>query len=349
MLKGCVLKKLLNTLYITTQGAYLSKDGETVSVSVDHEVKLRVPIHTLSTIVCFGNISCSPFLMGFCGERHVGLSFLTENGKFLARVQGPVSGNVLLRREQYRKADSPEFCIAFTKASLSGKIANARTVLLRAMRDHSGKNGIELVGKAGDSLKQQMNMIQRQTDIDSLRGVEGFAANTYFGVFNHLITAQKESFFFKERSRRPPKDNVNALLSFLYTLLVHDMRSALESVGLDPAVGFLHKDRPGRPSLALDLIEELRPLLADRLTLSLVNLQQIQRRGFKISESGAVLMNDETRKKVLVAYQERKREEIYHPYIEEKIKIGLLPFVQSLLLARYLRGDIDGYPPFFWK
>jgi CRISPR-associated protein Cas1 len=343
------MKKLLNTLYVTTQGAYLHKDGETVSVSIDREVKLRVPIHTLSAIVCFGNVTCSPFLMGFCGEKHVGLSFLTENGRFLARVEGPVSGNVVLRREQYRKADSPEFCAGFAKACLAGKLSNARTVLLRAVRDHEGKPGMETVTKASDYLKHHVEAMQKQDDLDILRGLEGDAAGVYFGVFDYLITAQKESFFFKERSRRPPKDNMNALLSFLYTLLAHDVEAALESVGIDPAVGFLHKDRPGRPSLALDLMEELRPLLADRLALSLVNLQQVHGKGFKTSESGGVIMDDETRKKVLVAYQERKREEILHPFIDEKVAIGLLPFVQALLLARHLRGDMDGYPPFFWK
>ncbi|OGJ90205.1 MAG: subtype I-C CRISPR-associated endonuclease Cas1 [Candidatus Raymondbacteria bacterium RifOxyC12_full_50_8] len=343
------MRKLLNTLYVTTQGAYLNKEGETVCVNVDREVRLRVPIHTVGAIVCFGNVSCSPFLMGFCGERNVGLCFLSENGHFLARVEGPVSGNVLLRREQYRRADDEKSCVVMARACVIGKLSNARTVLLRAIRDHQGKPGMETVGKVAEYLKHHIEALERQDNLESIRGLEGDAANAYFGVFDSLIIAQKDSFFFHERSRRPPKDNVNALLSFLYTLLVHDVVSALESVGLDPAVGFLHKDRPGRPSLALDIMEELRPLLADRLALSLINLQQITGKGFKTTESGGVMMSDETRKKVIVAYQERKKEEIMHPYIEEKVEIGLLPFVQALLLARHIRGDMDGYPPFFWK
>jgi len=343
------MKKHLNTLFVTTQGAYLSKEGETVLVRVEKETRLRVPIHTLGGIVCFGNVLCSPFLMGFCAERDVAVSFLSEHGRFLARVQGPVSGNVLLRREQYRRADDMDMSARIARSVLTGKVANSRTVLRRALRDHPEKVDNTSLEDAAGKLGHSLENIQSGLPLDTLRGIEGESAHTYFGVFDHLIVSQKDGFSFRERNRRPPLDRVNCLLSFIYTLLMHDVRSALESVGLDPAVGFLHRDRPGRPGLALDMMEEFRPFLADRLTLSLINLNQVKEKGFTQSESGAVLMDDETRKSVLVAYQNRKQEEIYHPFIEEKVSIGLLFFIQALLLARFLRGDLDGYPPFIWK
>ena len=343
------MKKHLNTLFVTTQGAYLAKEGESVIVRVEKETRLRVPVHTLGGIVCFGNVGCSPFLMGFCAERDVAISFLSEYGRFLARVQGPVSGNVLLRREQYRKADDLKFSAEMARAVLTGKLANCRTVLQRALRDHSDKLDKDQVSQVSKQISYSLKRLQEDVPLNSMRGIEGDAAHVYFKVFDHLITSQKEDFSFQDRNRRPPLDNVNCLLSFLYTLVMHDVRSALESVGLDPAVGFLHRDRPGRPGLALDLMEEFRPFIADRLTLSLINLSQVQKKGFKKSESGAVLMDDETRKTVLVAYQKRKQDEIMHPFIEEKITIGLLFHIQALLLARYLRGDLDGYPPFIWK
>ena len=343
------MKKLLNTLYVTTQGAYLAKEGETVVVKVDQEIRLRLPIHTIGGIVCFGNVSCSPFLMGFCGENGVGISFLSEYGRFLARVQGPVSGNVLLRRKQYRLADDQEYSAQMAKYFVTGKIANCRTILQRVLRDHSNKMTDDALSRSIAELSSSLKSLELNQSLDSIRGLEGDAAHTYFGVFDNLIVAQKENFTFQERNRRPPLDNVNCLLSFLYTLLVHDCRSALEAVGLDPAVGFLHRDRPGRPSLALDLMEEFRPFLADRLALSLINLRQVQDKGFTQTEAGVVTMNDETRKTLIVAYQERKQEEIYHPFLDEKVNIGLLFHVQAMLLARCLRGDLDGYPPFIWK
>ncbi len=343
------MKKQLNTLFVTTQGSYLSKDGETVVVKVENEIRLRLPIHTLDGIICFGNILCSPFLLGFCAERDVAVSFLTEQGRFLARVQGPVSGNVLLRREQYRKADNLEISAQIAMAILTGKLANCRTVLRRALRDHAEKLDTDKVSLASRLLKDALNRLQSEQSLDVMRGIEGEAAHTYYQVFDHLITSQKADFVFKGRNRRPPLDNVNCLLSFIYTLLMHDVRSAIESVGLDSAVGFLHRDRPGRPGLALDMMEEFRPYIADRLTLSLINLSQVTNVGFKKSESGAVLMDDETRKAVLVAYQKRKQEEITHPFLEEKVQIGMLFYTQALLMARYLRGDLDGFPPFIWK
>jgi len=343
------MKKHLNTLFVTTQGAYLAKEGESVIVRVEKETRLRVPVHTLGGIVCFGNVGCSPFLMGFCAKRDVAISFLSEYGRFLARVQGPVSGNVLLRREQYRKADDMTFSAQMARSVLTGKLANCRTVLQRALRDHPDKLDKDQVSYASKQISGSLKRLQEDMPLNSLRGIEGDAAHVYFKVFDHLITSQKEDFSFRDRNRRPPLDNVNCLLSFLYTLVMHDVRSALESVGLDPAVGFLHRDRPGRPGLALDLMEEFRPFISDRLTLSLINLSQVQKKGFKKSESGSVLMDDETRKTVLVAYQKRKQDEIMHPFIEEKVTIGLLFHTQALLLARYLRGDLDGYPPFVWK
>jgi CRISPR-associated protein Cas1 len=343
------MKKLLNTLFVTTQGAYLCHEGESVLVRVEQETKLRVPIHTIGGIVCFGQISCSPPLMGLCGERGVAISFLSERGRFLARIEGPVSGNVLLRREQYRRADDAGKRVAIARAILLGKIANSRTVLQRAARDHGEAPATDQIGSAVRRLGGLIEEVKATSDLDVLRGKEGDAARVYFDVFDCMIAAQKEDFFFRERNRRPPLDNMNALLSFIYTLLVHDASAALQSVGLDPQVGFLHADRPGRPGLALDLMEEFRPFLADRLALSLVNLRQVQGKGFSKMESGAVQMDDDTRKEVLVSYRKRKQEEIQHPFLEESVSVGLLFFTQALLMARCLRGDLDGYPPFVWK
>jgi CRISPR-associated protein Cas1 len=343
------MKKYLNTLFITSQGAYLNKEGETVVVSIDHQVKLQVPIHTLGGIVCFGQVSLSPYLMGFCAENNVGISFLSEYGRFLARVQGKVSGNVLLRREQYRKADDIAFSADIARSIIMGKVFNARTVMRRALSDHEHKVDVMKLEKAISETDNCLKQLQQEHVLDSVRGIEGIAANTYFEVFDQLILAQKNYFHFDQRNRRPPLDEVNCLLSFVYTLLMHDVRSALEGVGLDPCVGFLHRDRPGRASLALDMMEEFRPFIADRLVLSLINREQIDSKGFNKSTSGAVLMNDDTRKAVITAYQKRKQEEIMHPFIKENVEIGLLFHIQALLLARFLRGDLDGYPVFFWK
>jgi CRISPR-associated protein Cas1 len=343
------MKKHLNTLFVTTQGAYLAKEGETVSIRVDGKTRLRLPVHTLGGIVCFGRVTCSPYLMGFCADRDVAISFLSEYGRFLAKVQGPVSGNVLLRREQYRRADDPTYSAVIAKAVLTGKIMNSRTVLQRLLRDHSDKIDAEEVQNASNRIAGALKTLKNEAPLNVLRGIEGDAAHTYFSVFDHLIISQKKDFVFQGRNRRPPLDRVNCLLSFIYTILMHDVRSALEAVGLDSAVGFLHRDRPGRPGLALDLMEEFRPYIADRLVLSLINLGQAKKKGFKTNETGAILMTDDMRKDVLVAYQKRKQDVIIHPFLKEKVEVGLLFHVQALLFARYLRGDIDGYPPFIWS
>jgi len=343
------MKKYLNTLYVTTQGAYLAKEGESVVVKVEGESRLRVPVHTIGGIVCFGQVSCSPFLMGFCAERNVAISFLTEKGHFLARVQGAVSGNVLLRREHYRRADDEAASVEIARSVLTAKLANSRTVLQRVLRDHSQKVKTDEIRQVSKRIGESLESLHAVLSLNTLRGIEGEAARSYFSVFDHLILSQKKDFFIRIRNRRPPLDNVNCMLSFIYTLVLHDIRSALEAVGLDSAVGFLHRDRPGRPGLALDLMEEFRPFLADRLVLSLINLNQVQKVGFKQTDSGAVLMSDDTRKNVLVAYQKRKQEEIVHPFINEKTSIGLMFHIKALLMARYLRGDLDGYAAFIWK
>jgi len=343
------MKKLLNTLFVTTQDAYLAREGEQILVRVEGDTKLRLPIHTIGGIVCFGRVSCSPFALQLCADNDVAVSFLTETGRYLARLQSPTSGNVLLRREQFRRADSPEASAVVAQAVVIGKVCNCRTVLRRAARDHAEAVNADALDAACRELDLSVTRLGMPLPLDALRGCEGDAAHAYFAVFDHLITAQKDDFRFAERSRRPPLDNVNALLSFVYTLLTHDVAAALQVVGLDPQVGFLHRDRPGRPSLALDLMEELRPVLADRLVLSLINRRQVTAKGFRTTASGAVLMDDDTRRSVLVAHQERKRDSIRHPFLDEETEVGLLPYIQALLLARFLRGDLDGYPPFIWK
>lgn len=346
------MRRHLNTLYIMTQGSWLNKDGLNVVVSLEGEERGRVPIHTIGGIVTFGRVLASPPLMGACAEAGVTITHLTEEGRFWARVEGPVSGNVLLRRTQYRWSDEPARRDGVIRAIVVAKTANQRAVLTRALRDHGDAFALpekEALEAAVARLGNVMQRCAKPVDGDVLRGFEGEAALTYFSVFNAIIRGDKGEFAFNGRSRRPPLDAVNALLSFIYALLTSDVRSALETVGLDPAVGFLHRDRPGRPSLALDLMEEFRPFFADRLALSLINRRQLSGKDFRKLENGAVLLNDDGRKTVLVAYQERKRDELVHPFIEEKVTVGLLWHIQAQLLARHLRGDLDGYPPFLWK
>lgn len=346
------MRRQLNTLYVTSEGAWLRKDGANIVMEVDDEIRGRIPVHMLESLVCIGRVLVSPPLLGYCAEQGICISYLTPNGKFLARVEGPVSGNVLLRREQYRRSDDPAGCAAIVANLLVGKVYNQRAVIGRALRDHGDK----LVGEAREALifthKRLARIADRlllEREVDVLRGLEGEAAQAYFVVFDHLIRVPDAAFRFSGRSRRPPLDAVNALLSFIYTLLTHDCRSALETVGLDPAVGYLHRDRPGRPSLALDLVEEFRPVLADRLVLSLINRKQLSEKDFRTLDNGAVLLKDESRKLVLTAYQERKREELQHAFLQEQAPLGLFMFIQAQLLARHLRGDLDAYPPFVWK
>lgn len=339
-----------NTLYVTTQKAYLAREGQNVLVRVEKQTRLRLPIHTIGGIVCFGNVSCSPFLLGMCGNAGVSVVFLTETGRFLARVNGKQSGNVLLRRAQHIATTEAAKVGGLARILVSAKIANARTVLQRALRDHGDAMSQSCeVDRAVKRMAGLIEELDQPLPLDRVRGVEGEAAALYFSVFDHLILAQKDVFFLRDRNRRPPRDNMNALLSFLYSILASDLVAACESVGLDPQMGFLHADRAGRPSLALDLMEEFRPVLADRLALSLVNRQQVGASGFVPRESGAVAMTDETRKAVLVAYQKRKAEELVHPFLNERMTFGLLLLVQSRLLARWLRGDLDAYPAFFWR
>lgn len=349
------MRHILNVLYVTLPEAYLALEGETVLVRKEDKAAekmvtvMRLPLHNLEAIVCFNYLGVSPALMGACAERNVGLCFLSPSGRFLARVEGRVKGNVLLRKKQYQVSENEEESVQIARSFLIGKIANCRKVIERAIRDHAMIVDVGALTRASDTLRETLKAVSGCQSTYDLMGFEGSAAKTYFGAFDELILQQKDAFFFKERTRRPPTDRMNALLSFLYTLLANEAASALEAVGLDPYVGFLHQDRPGRPSLALDLMEELRPVFADRLALTLVNRKQVAGKGFTEKENGGILMDDETRKKVLTGWQERKRETIVHPYLQEKIEFGLIPHVQALLLSRYLRGDLDAYPPFFWN
>lgn len=343
------MRRLLNTLYVTMPEAYLACDGENVLIRVKDEIKFRVPVHNLEGIVCFGFTGASPKLMRLCCERGVAISFLTEYGRFMGRVTGSVSGNVLLRRTQYRWSDDEGMAARLSRRFIAAKIVNCRAVLHRALRDHPGAVDEEAMRSALRWLAGMPARLERAADGDVIRGIEGEAAHLYFANFNQLVLCQKDAFRLEDRNRRPPTDRINALLSFLYTLLAHEVVAALESVGLDPQVGFLHRDRPGRPSLALDVMEELRPHFADRLAVTLINRNQISSGGFVVKESGAVIMDDDTRKEVLTAWQKRKQEEIVHPYLETKIPLGLVPYVQALLLARHMRGDLEDYPPFIWK
>jgi CRISPR-associated protein Cas1 len=344
------VKRLLNTLYVTTEGASLKKEGENLVAEVDGVERARVPFHMLASVVVFGAIYISPPLIQTCAAGGITIALLDRTGRFQARIEGPVTGNVLLRRAQYCASDAP---VEIVRGVVLGKIANQRTVLMRGLRDHGEELSPDRRGALTDAIERLGRILRRANfateGLDALRGDEGEAANVYFSVFDDLIRVPDPTLRFRFRSRRPPLDAVNALLSFLYTLLTHDCRSAAESVGLDPAVGFLHRDRPGRPSLALDLMEELRPILADRVALSLVNRRQIGPGHFEVRDGGAVLLTDVGRRIVLGAWQERKKEERRHPFLDETAPLGLVPYLQAQLLARHLRGDLDTYPSWFWK
>lgn len=343
------MKKLLNTLYVTSPDCYLSLDGENIVV-LDKDIEVgRVPLHNLEAVVSFGYRGVSPALMGGCADRNIALCFLSPQGRFLARVTGSVKGNVLLRKRQYEVLRDKTISLKIAQNCILGKIYNSRWVLERAIRDHGLQIDQDKMKNASVILKQSLEYIMASQTIDQLRGYEGEAASVYFGVLDELILQQKKEFIFNGRNKRPPMDNVNAMLSFAYTLLTNMVASALESVGLDPYVGFMHTDRPGRVSLALDLVEELRAVFADRFVLTLINRKMLSGKDFTRKEDGAVIMNDKARKMFLSEWQNKKKEMITHPYLKEKVEWGMVPFVQSMLLVRHLRGDLDAYPPFFWK
>ena len=343
------MKPLLNTLFITTEGVYLGLDGETIVISKEKEVLARVPLHNFEQVTVFGYLGASPALMKKCAENNIALNFMTPSGRFMARIIGRTNGNVLLRKEQYRCSDDAAKSLLYAQGFLAGKLYNARWVLERMLRDHPDRIDVEAFRRESDRLKRAYQEVMQCESLDALRGIEGEGAKAYFSRFDAMILQQEEDFFFTERNRRPPLDRMNCLLSFLYALLANDAAAALEGVGLDSYVGFLHRDRPGRISLALDLMEELRPVMADRLALSLVNRKALRARDFRQESNGAVLLTEEGRKKTLKAWHDMKEGELKHPYLQETMKWGLGPHAQALLLARALRGDLDAYPAFLWK
>ncbi|MBQ8216053.1 MAG: type I-C CRISPR-associated endonuclease Cas1 [Clostridia bacterium] len=343
------MKQLLNTLFVTSEDVYLALDGENVVAKRGDDIVARYPLHTLQEIITFSYAGASPALMGACADKRIGLAFCTPRGRFLARVSGENNGNVLLRRKQYREADDDRSSCLVARNMIFGKLYNSAHSIARTCRDNGMRVDVCTLRNAENILKDLYPKVRDCTDTETLRGLEGVGATAYFGVLDHMILGQKDAFSFNQRSRRPPLDPVNAMLSFAYSLLAHDCASALESVGLDAYVGFLHKDRPGRSSLALDLMEELRPCMADRFVLTLINNRVLSEKSFEYQESGAVLLTDAGRKTFLKQWQERKKEKITHPYLEEKMAWGMIPYAQALLLARYLRGDLDEYPPFLWK
>ena len=340
------MRKLLNTLYVTTPESYLYKDGLNVVVSVKQEEIFRIPIVNIEGIVTFGYVGASPGLMKLCADYGVSLTFLSPNGRFIARVQGSTKGNVLLRKLQYQKSEDASFSLSLSRLFIAGKIQNYRSILCRAVRDNGPDADIEAIANL---LNQRKVDMLKSTNADELRGLEGDAAKAYFSVFQRLILRQQDGFTFHGRNRRPPKDQVNAMLSFAYTLICNDVAAALETVGLDPYVGFLHTLRPGRTSLALDLMEELRGYLGDRLVLSLINRCQLSPKDFVMQGEEGIVLTDSGRNTFIKAWQSRKKDEIIHPYLNEKVPIGLLPYIQSMLLARYLRNDLDNYPVFIIK
>ncbi len=344
------MQQLLNTLYVTTEGAYLHLDHDTIRVDVERETRLRVPLHHLGAIVCFGDSLVTPSLLARCAEDGRTVVFLSSTGRFRCRVEGPVSGNVLLRRAQHQALDDPAKTAGIARAIVAGKIQNCRQSLLRGARDTKSETDGALLREAAGDLSRLLTPLHRTENLDEIRGHEGAAARCYFGVLDRMVREDfRGDFHMEHRTRRPPRDRINALLSFLYALVLNDCSAAAQGVGLDPQMGFLHTLRPGRPGLALDLMEELRPVLADRLALTLVNRAQLSAADFIEREGGAVEMTDAGRKQIIVAYQERKRDEITHQAVEEKMPMGLVPHVQARLLARHLRGDLASYPPFVYR
>ncbi len=343
------MKKLLNTLYINDTDRYLSLDGETVSVFGSDKLLGRVPLHNLEGIVTFGYTGASPALMGECAKRNIPIVFMDSNGKFLAKVVSAQRGNVFLRKEQYRISDHDESSLPIAQSFIVAKLHNSKAVLSRAVRDHSERLDAEKFNHTINSMKSRMKDILETHSTEEIIGIEGKSATEYFSLFDDMILQQKDDFYFHTRNRRPPTDNVNALLSFSYTMFAKMCEAALEAVGLDPYVGFLHKDRVGRASLALDLLEEFRAIFCDRFVLTMINKKILTGSDFLEKENGAVILTDEGRKIFFTHWQNKKIETIKHPFLEETVELGMLPYVQSLLLARYIRGDIDGYPPFLWK
>lgn len=343
------MKKLLNTLYVTSPGRYLSLEGENIVVSESGEEIARLPLHNLEGVVTFGYTGASPALMGACAQRDIALVFLSPNGRFLARVSGKQRGNILLRKKQYRVADSEPDSVKIARNCITGKIHNSKWVVERACRDHSMRVDVQKLRAISAQLGNRMQEARGCTALEHLRGIEGVAAVEYFSVLNDMILRRKDVFAFAKRDRRPPRDPVNAMLSFTYTLLTGMCQSALETVGLDPYAGFFHTDRPGRASLALDMVEELRPVMADRFVLSMINLGVVDENCFIKKENDAILLTDSARKSFLSQWQKKKQEIITHPFLGEKVEWGMVPYVQAMLLARHLRGDIDEYPPFLWK
>ncbi len=343
------MKKMLNTLYVTSEDAYAALNGETVEISFADKENKRIPLHTLENIVLFSYKGASPELMGKCEEYGIPICFFSPRGKYLATVGAAIKGNVLLRKTQYRFSDDENESLRISRNIITGKLYNSEQILLRVTRDHPFQVDVQGIVTAAKRIDEYLMMARAAETKESLRGIEGLAASEYFGMFNELILRQKSDFKFSVRTRRPPLDRINALLSFAYVLLSNMCASALLSVGMDPYVGFLHTDKPGRKSLALDLMEEFRSILADRLVLTLINNRVINEGHFAVQSSGAVILTDEGKKIFLSKWQEKKRTEIMHPYLKEKITWGLAPYSQAMLLARYLRGDIDEYPPFFWR
>lgn len=343
------MKRLLNTVYVNSPDRYLSLDGENVVISEKGDEIGRVPLHNIERIMTFGYTGASPALMGKCAENGIELVFMKSNGQFLARVEGSVKGNVLLRREQYRIADDNERSLKIARNIIAAKLYNTRWTLERSIRDHGLRIDVEKFSQKSEYLREACQKAAKCDDMDALRGIEGEAAAIYFSVFDDMILQQKEDFFFSGRNRRPPLDNVNALLSFAYSLATGMCASALEAVGLDPYVGFMHTDRPGRKSLALDIVEEFRANMCDRFVLMVINKKLLTADDFVKSEDGAVILTDSGRKNFLGAWQKRKLEQIKHPFLNEKVEWGMLPYVQALLMSRYIRADLDCYPPFMWK
>ena len=340
------MRKLLNTLYVTTPDAYLSKDGQNVVVSVKQQEVFRIPSINIEEIVTFGYVGASPGLMKLCCDNGISLTFLSPSGRFIGRVVGPVRGNVLLRKAQYSLSENDEQSVSVARLMIAGKIQNYKNILRRYLRDYGDNQDVENAVKI---LEFNKNLAIKEEDKGRLLGFEGIASNAYFNVFPNLILQQKEHFTFSGRNRRPPKDAVNAMLSFAYSLIANDCAAALETVGLDPYVGLFHSLRPGRISLALDVMEEFRAYLGDRCVLSLINKRQISPKDFLTQGDNGIIMTDNGRKVFLTAWQNRKRETIIHPYLNEKVEIGLLPYVQAMMLARYIRNDIDNYPVFIVK